>query len=205
MEPWVMSRDYKECQTPSKPIASLHWSRSLTSQEQSAFGWIAHNSHQWISLSMVCKGQCWRSLGLELTLLPASSPSLTVITQDPTSVISKTSRALKGTTACVENEACMFFDIERNHHYLSTLNVKGCCCLTEPGSTIKMKKEASYLHHWNMVNVVNICFFRRLLQINASWCQIFIRMICIYRKPTICQICCLAFGMLDCTRSWLPS
>lgn len=58
----------------------------------------------------------------------------------------------------------------KSHRDLSKLNVKVCCCFIEPGGAIKMKKEASSLHHWSMVNVVNMLFFfkRSLLQINAS-------------------------------------
>lgn len=93
----------------------------------------------------------------------------------------------------------------KSHRDLSKLNVKVCCCFIEPGGAIKMKKEASSLHHWSMVNVVNMLFFLKEVCCKSMLLASDIRIVCIYGKPIIRQICCLAFGILDLIRSPHPS
>lgn len=107
--------------------------------------------------------------------------TVTILIQNPgLFFLSNTSESpYKGPPLMWKMKLTCLLESEMSHHYLSTLNIEVCCCFIELDSAIKMKKEASYLHHWSMVNVVNIYFSMRLLQINTFRLQRVMKIICI--------------------------
>lgn len=131
--------------------------------------------------------------------------TVTILTQNPALLSSQRLESLyTGPPLLWKMKPTCSLEFEMSHHYLSTLNIKVCCCFIELDSAIKMKKAASYLPHWSMVNVVNMCFSMSLLQINTFRLQILIRIIRIYRKSSQCQIPYLAFRILGLTKSLHP-